>query len=123
MKHFLILIFFLLESCAILKNKTVDPFLGNYDIIVKDIDGVGDVPASLKISEDKNGYVSKIVYEIDGIKNDMNIISSYVIEDTTFIIESLIDGSRIDIELYFEKDFIEGIGAGIYEIEVNRINQ
>tara|TARA_B100000945_G_C20198552_1_gene510334 strand:+ start:422 stop:715 length:294 start_codon:yes stop_codon:yes gene_type:complete len=97
--------------------------LGNYDIIVKDIDGVGDVPASLKISEDKNGYVSKIVYEIDGIKNDMNIISSYVIEDTTFIIESLIDGSRIDIELYFEKDFIEGIGAGIYEIEVNRINQ
>ena len=50
----------------------------------------------------------------------MEILSSYEIDDKTFLIEAFVDGNQIDFELDFEGDTITGIVAGMFEVEGSR---
>ena len=118
-KFFLFLLFTGIISCAAFKNK--NPFIGVFQVNVLDIDDVGDVPAILSIFKNKDNYTSTIVYEIDGVENEMEILSSYEVDKTTFIIETFLDGNQIDFELNFEDDTISGIAAGIFEVEGTRL--
>jgi len=116
---FLFLLFTSVISCASFKNK--NPFIGVFQVNVLDIDDVGDVPAILSIFKNKDNYTSTIVYEIDGVENELEILSSYEVDNTTFIIETFLDGNQIDFELNFDNDNISGIAAGIFEVEGTRL--
>ena len=117
---FLTTIFF---SCATFKNQNLNPFTGTFQVIVLDIEGVGDVPGVLTISKSSDDYTSKIVYKEDGIDTEMEILSSYEIDDSTFMIEAFVDGMQVDFELNFKDDSITGMASGVYEVEGSRISK
>lgn len=110
-------------SCAIVKNQKTNPFTGTFQVIVLDIEGVGDVPGVLTISKSIDEYTSKIVYIDDGVDTEMEILSSYEIDDSTFMIEAYVDGMQVDFELNFEDDSISGMASGIYEVEGSRTSK
>ena len=118
-KSFLLTLLSFFLSCAIFKSQNINPFIGTFQVKVLDIDGV-DVSGVLTISKKSDAYLSKIVYENDNIKKEMEILSSYEIEDKTFLIEAFVDGNQIDFELDFEGDTITGIAAGMFEVEGSR---
>ena len=107
-KSFLLILLSLFLSCAIFKSQNINPFIGTFQVKVLDIDGV-DVPGVLTISKKSDAYLSKIVYENDNIKKEMEILSSYEIDDKTFLIEAFVDGNQIDFELDFEGDTITAV--------------
>jgi len=124
MKNFFLL--FLLTSfisCSVFKSQDFNPFVGVFQVKVFDVDGAGDVPAILSIFKNNDNYISTIIYEIDGVENDMEILSSYEIDHTTFIIEAFLDGNQIDFELNFEDNKVTGIAAGTFEVEGYRITK
>jgi len=110
-----------LFSCAVFNGKLKDPFEGKFQVTVLDIDGVGDVPGILTISKKKDSYNSSVVYKEDGVETSMNIISSYAIDESTFIVEAFIDGNQVDFELNFENNDIIGMVGGYYELVGVRI--
>lgn len=118
-KSFLLTLLSFFLSCAIFKSQNINPFIGTFQVKVLDIDGV-DVSGVLTISKKSDAYLSKIVYENDNIKKEMEILSSYEIDDKTFLIEAFVDGNQIDFELDFEGDTITGIAAGMFEVEGSR---
>ena len=118
-KSFLLILLSFFLSCAIFKSQNINLFIGRFQVKVLDIDGV-DVPGVLSISKKSDVYLSKIVYENDNIKKEMEILSSYEIDDKTFLIEAFVDGNQIDFELDFEGDTITGIAAGMFEVEGSR---
>jgi len=120
-KSFLLILLSFFLSCAIFKSQNINPFIGTFQVKVLDIDGV-DVPGVLTISKKSDAYLSKIVYENDNVKKEMEILSSYEIDDKTFLIEAFVDGNQIDFELDFEGDIITGIAAGMFEVEGSRTN-
>ena len=67
-------IFFL--SCASLKSTKNDPFIGKYKMTVFDVDQVGDVPAVLTITKDKDSYNSSVSYKILDKEEVLNVIST-----------------------------------------------
>ena len=115
-----ILIFFCL-SCAALKSTETDPFIGKYKMTVLSVDQVGDIPAILTITKDKKLYYSDVNYKINDEERSLDIISTYSIDSSTLIVESLIDGSQIDFELNFEGSVFTGTAGGYYDIEGNKI--
>ena len=117
---FLTALFF---SCAMIKNLDENPFLGTFQVIVLDIDGVGDVPAVLTISKNSEDYNSKIVYKDENIDTEMEVLSSYEIDNSTFVIEAFVDGMQVDFELNFEDGTITGIASGGYKVEGTRISK
>ena len=118
-KSFLLILLSFFLSCAIFKSQNINPFIGTFKVKVLDIGGV-DVPGVLTISKKSDTYLSEIVYENDNIKKEMEILSSYEIDDKTFLIEAFVDGNQIDFELDFEGDTITGIAAGMFEVEGSR---
>ena len=62
---------------------------------VFNVDGVGDVPAVLIIDKEKKLYNSEVNYKIFDEERSLDIISTYSIDSSTIIIESLIDGSQM----------------------------
>ena len=110
-------------SCSIFKSQDFNPFVGVFQVKVLDVDGAGDVPAILSIFKNNDNYISTIIYEIEGVENDMEILSSYEIDHTTFIIEAFLDGNQIDFELNFEDNKVTGIAAGTFEVEGYRITK
>ena len=120
---FLLFLFTGFISCSIFKSQDFNPFVGVFQVKVLDVDGAGDVPAILSIFKNNDNYISTIIYEIEGIENDMEILSSYEIDHTTFIIEAFLDGNQIDFELNFEDNKVTGIAAGTFEVEGYRITK
>ena len=118
---FLLFLFTGFISCSIFKSQDFNPFVGVFQVKVLDVDGAGDVPAILSIFKNNDNYISTIIYEIEGVENDMEILSSYEIDHTTFIIEAFLDGNQIDFELNFEDNKVTGIAAGAFEVEGYRI--
>mgnify|MGYP000306262008 FL=1 len=124
MKNFFLLFLFTgFISCSIFKSQDFNPFVGVFQVKVLDVDGAGDVPAILSIFKNNDNYISTIIYEIEGVENDMEILSSYEIDHTTFIIEAFLDGNQIDFELNFEDNKVTGIAAGTFEVEGYRITK
>ena len=115
-----IFIFFCL-SCAAIKSTENDPFIGKYKMTVLSVDQVGDIPAILTITKDKKLYYSDVNYKINDEERSLDIISTYSIDSSTLIVESLIDGSQIDFELNFEGSVFTGTAGGYYDIEGNKI--
>ena len=115
-----IFIFFCL-SCAALKSTETDPFIGKYKMTVLGVDQVGDIPAILTITKNKKLYYSDVNYKINDEERSLDIISTYSIDSSTLIVESLIDGSQIDFELNFEGSVFTGTAGGYYDIEGNKI--
>ena len=120
---FLLFLFTGFISCSIFKSQDFNPFIGVFQVKVLDVDGAGDVPAILSIFKNNDNYISTIIYEIGGVENDMEILSSYEIDHTTFIIEAFLDGNQIDFELNFEDNKVTGIAAGTFEVEGYRITK
>jgi len=120
---FLLFLFTGFISCSIFKSQDFNPFIGVFQVKVLDVDGAGDVPAILSIFKNNDNYISTIIYEIEGVENDMEILSSYEIDHTTFIIEAFLDGNQIDFELNFEDNKVTGIAAGTFEVEGYRITK
>ena len=85
------------------------------------VDQVGDIPAILTITKDKKLYYSDVNYKINDEERSLDIISTYSIDSSTLIVESLIDGSQIDFELNFEGSVFTGTAGGYYDIEGNKI--
>jgi len=110
-------------SCSVFKSQDFNPFVGVFQVKVLDVDGAGDVPAVLSIFKNNDNYISTIIYEIGGVENDMEILSSYEIDHTTFIIEAFLDGNQIDFELNIEDDKVSGIAAGTFEVLGYRITK
>tara|TARA_B100000886_G_C20188372_1_gene393202 strand:+ start:65 stop:439 length:375 start_codon:yes stop_codon:yes gene_type:complete len=108
-------------SCAALKSNKNDPFVGKYKMTVLNVDQVGDIPAVLIISKDKKLYISDVNYKINGEERSLDIISTYSVDSSTLIVESLIDGSQIDFELNFENKGFTGTAGGYYDIEGKNI--
>jgi len=124
MKNFFLLFLFTgFISCSIFKSQDFNPFVGVFQVKVLDVDGAGDVPAILSIFKNNDNYISTIIYEIEGVENDMEILSSYEIDHTTFTIEAFLDGNQIDFELNFEDNKVTGIAAGTFEVEGYRITK
>ena len=115
-----IFIFFCL-SCAALKSTENDPFIGKYKMTVLNVDQVGDIPAILTITKDKKLYNSDVNYKINDEERSLDIISTYSVDSSTLIVESLIDGSQIDFELNFEGSVFTGTAGGYYDIEGSKI--
>lgn len=115
-----IFIFFCL-SCAALKSTEKDPFIGKYKMTVLNVDQVGDIPAILTITKDKKLYNSDVNYKINDEERSLDIISTYSVDSSTLIVESLIDGSQIDFELNFEGSVFTGTAGGYYDIEGSKI--
>ena len=57
---------------------------------VYEIDQVGDVPAILTITKNKNSYNSTVNYKILEKEEVLNVLSTYPLDSSTLIIESLI---------------------------------
>jgi hypothetical protein len=110
-------------SCSVFKSQDFNPYVGVFQVKVLDVDGAGDVPAVLSIFKNNDNYISTIIYEIGGVENDMEILSSYEIDHTTFIIEAFLDGNQIDFELNIEDDKVSGIAAGTFEVLGYRITK
>ena len=45
-------------SCGINKNINSDPYVGNYNMTIFDVDQIGDIFLELSISKNNNGYES-----------------------------------------------------------------
>tara|TARA_Y100000287_G_scaffold70011_1_gene55367 strand:- start:3967 stop:4338 length:372 start_codon:yes stop_codon:yes gene_type:complete len=112
-------IFFL--SCASLKSTKNDPFIGKYKMTVFDVDQVGDVPAVLTITKDKDSYNSSVSYKILDKEEVLNVISTYPLDNSTLLIESLIDNNQVDFELNFENSGFTGTAGGYYDLEGEKI--
>ena len=117
--HHIFIFFFL--SCAALKSTENDPFIGKYKMTVLNVDQVGDIPAILTIKKDKKLYNSDVNYKINDEERSLDIISTYSVDSSTLIVESLIDGSQIDFELNFEGSVFTGTAGGYYDIEGSKI--
>ena len=116
---FIIPIFFF--SCASLKSTKNDPFIGKYKMTVFDVDQVGDVPAVLTITKDKDSYNSSVSYKILDKEEVLNVISTYPLDNSTLLIESLIDNNQVDFELNFENSGFTGTAGGYYDLEGEKI--
>ena len=69
---------------------------------VYEVDQVGDVPAILTITKNKNSYNSTVNYKILEKEDVLNVLSTYPLDSSTLIIESLIDNNQVDFELNFD---------------------
>ena len=112
-------IFFL--SCSLLKSTKNDPFIGKYKMTVFDVDQVGDVPAVLTITKDKDSYNSSVNYKILDKEEVLNIISTYPLDNSTLLIESLIDNNQVDFELNFDNSGFTGTAGSYYDLEGEKI--
>ena len=84
---------------------------------VFDVDQVGDVPAVLTITKDKDSYNSSVSYKILDKEEVLNVISTYPLDNSTLLIESLIDNNQVDFELNFENSGFTGTAGGYYDLE------
>ena len=96
-----IFIFFCL-SCAALKSTENDPFIGKYKMTVLSVDQVGDIPAILTITKDKKLYYSDVNYKINDEERSLDIISTYSVDSSTLIVESLIDSYELQIRVEYD---------------------
>ena len=122
MKNILLAIvslFFL--SCSSLKSIKNDAFIGKYEMTVFDVDQVGDVPAILTITKDKNLYTSTVNYKILNKEEVLNVLSTYPLDSSTLLIESLIDNNQVDFELNFDNSSFTGTAGGYYDLEGKKI--
>ena len=88
---------------------------------VFDVDQVGDVPAILTITKDKDSYNSSVSYKILDKEEVLNVISTYPLDNSTLLIESLIDNNQVDFELNFENSGFTGTAGGYYDLEGKKI--
>ena len=88
---------------------------------VFDVDQVGDVPAVLTITKDKDSYNSSVNYKILDKEEVLNVISTYPLDNSTLLIESLIDNNQVDFELNFENSGFTGTAGGYYDLEGEKI--
>ena len=112
-------IFFL--SCYSLKSIKNDTFVGKYKMTVFDVDQVGDVPAVLTITKDKDSYNSSVNYKILDEEEVLNVISTYPLDSSTLLIESLIDNNQVDFQLNFDNSGFTGTAGGYYDLEGEKI--
>ena len=108
-------------SCSSLKSIKNDPFVGKYEMTVFDVDQVGDVPAILTITKDKNLYTSTVNYKILNEEEILNVLSTYPLDSSTLLIESLIDNNQVDFELNFDNSSFTGTAGGYYDLEGKKI--
>lgn len=88
---------------------------------VFDVDQVGDVPAILTITKDKNLYTSTVNYKILNEEEILNVLSTYPLDSSTLLIESLIDNNQVDFELNFDNSSFTGTAGGYYDLEGKKI--
>ena len=83
-------------SCGINKNINSDPYVGNYNMTIFDVDQIGDIFLELSISKNNNGYESSFNFP-EG-EESIEVISSRV-NNGFFEIEEWVDNTRIKIRL------------------------
>ena len=88
---------------------------------VYEVDQVGDVPAILTITKNKNSYNSTVNYKILEKEEVLNVLSTYPLDSSTLIIESLIDNNQVDFELNFDSTGFKGTAGGFYDLEGEKI--
>ena len=88
---------------------------------VFDVDQVGDVPAILTITKDKDSYNSSVNYKILDEEEVLNVISTYPLDSSNLLIESLIDNNQVNFELNFDNSNFTGTAGGYYDLEGEKI--
>jgi len=71
-----ILIIVFTFSCGINKNINSDPYVGNYNMTIFDVDQIGDIFLELSISKINNGYESSFIFP-EG-EDSIKVVSSKV---------------------------------------------
>ena len=66
-------------------------------------------------------YNSSVSYKILDKEEVLNVISTYPLDNSTLLIESLIDNNQVDFELNFENSGFTGTAGGYYDLEGEKI--
>tara|TARA_Y100000746_G_C15191949_1_gene321745 strand:- start:38 stop:421 length:384 start_codon:yes stop_codon:yes gene_type:complete len=105
-------------SCGISKNVNSDPYVGNYNMTILDVDQIGDIFLELYISKTNNGYESSFNFP-EG-EESIEVISSRV-NNGFFEIESTYQQYELFMELEINKNKLSGTFMGMFDIEGKRI--
>ena len=70
---------------------------------------------------DKESYNSSDSYNILDKEEVLNVISTYPLDNSTLLIESLIDNNQVDFELNFENSGFTGTAGGYYDLGGEKI--
>tara|TARA_Y100000739_G_C20333454_1_gene339982 strand:+ start:186 stop:569 length:384 start_codon:yes stop_codon:yes gene_type:complete len=105
-------------SCGISKNVNSDPYVGNYNMTILDVDQIGDIFLELSISKTNNGYESSFNFP-EG-EESIEVISSRV-NNGFFEIESTYQQYELFMELEINKNKLSGTFMGMFDIEGKRI--
>ena len=105
-------------SCGISKNVNSDPYVGNYNMTIFDVDQIGDIFLELSISKTNNGYESSFNFP-EG-EESIEVISSRV-NDGFFEIESTYQQYELFMELEISKNKLKGTFMGMFDIEGKRV--
>ena len=114
---YLVALVFIL-SCGISKNINSDPYVGNYNMTILDVDQIGDIFLELSISKTNNGYESSFNFP-EG-EESIEVISSRV-NNGFFEIESTYQQYELFMELEINKNKLSGTFMGMFDIEGKRI--
>ena len=105
-------------SCGISKNVNSDPYVGNYNMTIFDVDQIGDIFLELSISKTNNGYESSFNFP-EG-EESIEVISSRV-NNGFFEIESTYQQYELFMELEINKNKLTGTFMGMFDIEGKRV--
>ena len=105
-------------SCGINKSINSDPYVGNYNMTIFDVDQIGDIFLELSISKTNNGYESSFNFP-EG-EESIEVISSRV-NDGFFEIESTYQQYELFMELEINKNKLTGTFMGMFDIEGKRV--
>ena len=115
-----ILIIVFIFSCGINKSINSDPYVGNYNMIIFDVDQIGDIFLELSISKTTDGYESYFIFH-EG-EDSIEVISSKV-NNGFFEIESTYQQHELFMELEINKNKLSGTFMGMFDIKGKRIKQ
>ncbi len=119
MKKILFLIFLVFTfSCGINKNINSDPYAGNYNMTIFDVDQIGDIFLELSISKTNDGYESSFNFP-EG-EESIEVVSSRV-NNGFFEIESTYQQYELFMELEINKNKLSGTFMGMFDIEGKRV--
>ena len=105
-------------SCGISKNVNSDPYVGNYNMTIFDVDQIGDIFLELSISKTNSGYESSFNFP-EG-EESIEVISSKV-NNGFFEIESTYQQYELFMELEISKNKLTGTFMGMFDIEGKRV--
>lgn len=113
---------FLFISCGVQKGINKDPYVGSYEMIVFEVDNIGDLPLYLDLTKEGDKYTAAINPK-EGMQDVDFEVEGTTLDEGIFTIEAYAAGYDIYFELTIEGDEVTGSLMNMFDVEGSRIQK